>query len=68
MLDGLHSCFLEQGDSRAKQLHGMLLEKASEPFLKMLSLWLFRCVIACLLAIVVFNLIGCRLPMSINVN
>jgi hypothetical protein len=42
LLDGLHSCLLEQGDARARQMHVMLLEKASEPFLRMLSLWLFR--------------------------
>ena len=42
LLDGLHGCLLEQGDLRAKHLHTVLLDKASEPFLKMLSLWLFR--------------------------
>ena len=42
LVDGLHACFLEQGDERARQLHGALLNRAAEPFLKMLSAWLFR--------------------------
>ena len=42
MIDILYTCMLEQGDSRARLLHSTLLEKASEPFLKMLSIWLFR--------------------------
>lgn len=42
LLDGLHGCLLEQGDQRARQLHTALLDKASEPFLEMLSRWLFR--------------------------
>lgn len=42
MVDALHTCVLEQGDQRARMLHSVLLEKASEPFLKMLSIWLFR--------------------------
>ena len=33
---------LEQGDERARLLHGALLNRASEPFLRMLSVWLFR--------------------------
>lgn len=42
LVDGLHACLLEQGDERARQLHSALLDRASEPFLKMLSVWLFR--------------------------
>jgi len=42
MLDILHSCALEQGDQKAKELHYFLLKKTFEPFLSMLSLWIFR--------------------------
>ena len=42
MLDILHSCALEQGDLKAKELHYFLLKKTFEPFLTMLSLWIFR--------------------------
>ncbi len=42
MLDVLHGCLLEQGDRQARELHHTLLEQAARPFLKMLSLWIFR--------------------------
>lgn len=42
ILDVLHNCILERGDKKTKDLHMHLLAKASEPFIKMLSLWLLR--------------------------
>jgi len=42
MLDGIHTFCLEQGDAKAKDLYLHLLEKASQPFLAILSRWLFK--------------------------
>ncbi len=44
LLNCLYLSSLEQGDSKAKEIYDHLLNKASEPFLKMLSLWIFRLV------------------------
>ena len=43
MIDALHQCLLEQGDSRARELHLHLLTCAAEPFLAALSTWICRC-------------------------
>jgi gamma-tubulin complex component 2 len=45
MLDVLHGCMLEQGDNQARDLHHHLLMESSRPFLRMLSLWIFRSVL-----------------------
>src|SRR5690242_14693496 len=42
LIDTLHSCLLEQGDPQSKELYIHLLVAASKPFLKMLSLWIFK--------------------------
>ena len=42
LIDELHAFADEQGDEKAKRLSAHLLHRASEPFLRMLSLWLFR--------------------------
>lgn len=42
LLNVLYLGLLDQGDTKAKELYEHLLLKASEPFLKMLSLWIFR--------------------------
>lgn len=42
LLDELHALTDEQGDEKAKRLAAHLLHRAAEPFLRMLSLWLFR--------------------------
>ena len=42
MIDALHQCLLEQGDSRARELHLHLLTCAAEPFLAALSTWICR--------------------------
>ena len=44
LLDQLYTLMLEQGDVKSYKLHWHLLTKAFEPFLKMLSSWLFRSV------------------------
>ena len=43
MIDVLHQCLLEQGDSKARELHLHLLTCAAEPFLTTLSTWICRC-------------------------
>ena len=42
MLDGLHTFCLEQGDVKTKELYLHLLDRASQPFLAILSRWLFK--------------------------
>lgn len=42
LIDRLYSCLLDQGDSKARELHAHMLQKASEPFLRTLSNWVFR--------------------------
>ena len=41
LLDGLHQLYLEQGDSKCKDLVLHLLQAASQPFLHMVSDWIF---------------------------
>lgn len=42
LLNELYSQYQQQGDSNAKQLYEYLLEKAFEPFINILSIWIFR--------------------------
>jgi hypothetical protein len=44
LLNVMYQLYLEQGDMKAKEIYGYLLTKAFQPFLNMLSLWIFRCV------------------------
>lgn len=41
-LDKLHTLMLAQGDEKSRALHLHLLRRASEPFVQMLTQWLFR--------------------------
>lgn len=42
LLDVLHTALLEQGDSKARAILLHILNEAANPFLEMLSSWLFR--------------------------
>lgn len=42
MLDELYVCLNEQGDEKARSIMMGLLSQASEPFMKILSRWIFR--------------------------
>eukprot|EP01038_Epipyxis_sp_PR26KG_P006038 gene6038-8313_t len=42
LIDALYTVMLEQGDSKSRDLHWHLLSEASHPFLKTLSVWIFR--------------------------
>jgi gamma-tubulin complex component 2 len=42
LLEKLHSCLLEIGDTKGRDLYAKLLNKAAEPFLEMLERWIFR--------------------------
>lgn len=42
LLNVMYQLYLEQGDMKAKEIYGYLLTKAFQPFLNMLSLWIFR--------------------------
>lgn len=41
MLDKLYESLIDQGDSKARDLHSHIFQKASEPFLEMLSNWIY---------------------------
>ena len=42
LLEELHVCMAEQGDTKSREIHLLLLQKAYEPFLSMLSQWIYR--------------------------
>lgn len=45
MIDLLYQSIQQQGDEKAKEIHMRLFDAASEPYFKMLQLWLFRYVV-----------------------
>ena len=42
LIDKLYIGLLDQGDAKSRELYSHILQKASEPFLNMLSNWVFR--------------------------
>jgi gamma-tubulin complex component 2 len=54
LLDRLHTGMLAQGDSRARDLYSHILQKAYQPFLSMLSEWVFRYVCICVWYIYIY--------------
>jgi gamma-tubulin complex component 2 len=46
MIDRIHCSLLEQGNEKARKIHEHILIAATAPFLKMLSLWLYKGVLS----------------------
>jgi len=42
LLDKLYESLIDQGDAKASEMHNHIFQKATEPFIKMLSDWIYR--------------------------
>lgn len=42
LLNKMYTLYLQQGDTKTKELYQRLLSQTAQPFLRMLALWIFR--------------------------